>query len=117
MIPVQLAAIDPRVRRLVAKQGRIWKEEFLPPLADHGVFVVSASELDENQRAAARATFRRDIFPALTRIALDPEHPFPHLKSGSLNVALALCRTRKTKRCRLPESLFAVVQVLSVLPL
>jgi polyphosphate kinase len=54
--------------------------------------------------------FRREIFPVLTPLAIDPGHPFPHLLNKSLNLAVLL------KSPLHEEKLFAVVQVPSVLP-
>ena len=34
--------------------------------------------------------FRREIFPVLTPLAIDPGHPFPHLLNKSLNLAVLL---------------------------
>lgn len=112
----QLAVIGARVRALVAEQDHIWRHELQPELERRGIRLVGEGELDERQAAAAREIFRRDIFPTLTPIALDPGHPFPHLRSGSLNVALKLRRTSERERRNLPGVLHAVVQVPSVLP-
>jgi polyphosphate kinase len=55
--------------------------------------------------------------PALTPLAVDPGHPFPHLRNKSLNIAVHLVkqapRRRRLKASR--ETLLAVVQVPSVL--
>src|SRR5262249_18634986 len=53
--------------------------------------------------------FRREIFPVLTPLAIDPGHPFPHLLNKSLNLAVLLERPGDAER------LFAVVQVPAVL--
>lgn len=112
----QLLAISARVRALVAEQDHIWRNELQPELARRGVHLLTASDLNKEQLEAAHRRFHRDIFPALTPIALDPGHPFPHLRSGSLNIALKLRRNGKGKRRNLPRILHAVVQVPSVLP-
>ncbi|MFZ9889047.1 MAG: RNA degradosome polyphosphate kinase, partial [Myxococcota bacterium] len=112
----QLEQIRVRVREMVARQDHIWTELLLPGLRAAGVTIHTADDLDGHQRSAARELFLRDIFPALTPIAVDPGHPFPHLRSGSLNQALALRRAGRTERRKLPQQLHAVVQVPSVLP-
>src|SRR6185437_1617415 len=58
------------------------------------------------------------IFPALTPLAIDPGHPFPHLRNKSLNLALILRRDGGKGRKKAPPggTALAVVQVPSVLP-
>ena len=64
------------------------------------------------QAAAARAYFRDQVFPALTPLAVDPGHPFPHLRNKSLNLAVLLRREEaaQARRAGAAASL-AVVQV------
>jgi polyphosphate kinase len=54
--------------------------------------------------------FAREVFPVLTPIALDPGHPFPHLRNKSLNLAV---RFASAPGARLR---YGVVPVPSVLP-
>src|SRR6266446_3822018 len=63
----------------------------------------------EEQRQHLTNVFRREIFPVLTPLAIDPGHPFPHLLNKTLNLAVLLRRTRSQ------EELFALVQVPSLL--
>src|SRR6185437_10326302 len=67
-------------------------------------------ELTESDRKHVADVFRREIYPVLTPLAVDPGHPFPHLLNKSLNLAVVLQRPGN------PDTLFAVVQVPSVLP-
>ena len=46
--------------------------------------------------APSRATTSpSNVFPALTPLAVDPGHPFPHLRNRSLNIAVILCASRR----------------------
>jgi len=45
-------------------------------------------ELAQREREALRHYFQREIFPALTPLAFDPTHPFPHISSLSFNLAV-----------------------------
>jgi polyphosphate kinase len=67
-------------------------------------------DLTESDRCYLQEVFRREVFPVLTPLAIDPGHPFPHLLNKSLNLAVLLQRPNH------PEKLFAVVQVPAVLP-
>jgi polyphosphate kinase len=119
MLPAeQLSAISARVHRMVADQYRTWREEMMPGLAQAGLALLRCGELDADQKAAARAHFVNHVFPALTPLAIDPGHPFPHLRNKSLNLALSLRRETGKGRRKAPVggTSLAVVQVPSVLP-
>jgi polyphosphate kinase len=57
------------------------------------------------------------VFPALTPLAVDPGHPFPHLRSKSLNIAVTVRKQsgRGRRRSGVNGTAIAVVQVPSVL--
>jgi polyphosphate kinase len=113
----QIAAIGAHAHALVEAQYRVWRDDLKPLLASVGITLASAADLTTEQRTAARAYFTRSVFPALTPLAVDPGHPFPHLRNKSLNLAVMLRREggrRKRKASSRPRSL-AVVQVPSVL--
>jgi polyphosphate kinase len=116
MLPAeQLAAISERVHGMVDAVYRLWREELLPKLASHGVAVLTRDRLTAEQKAAAKAYFSSSVFPALTPLAVDPGHPFPHLRNKSLNVAVLLRRDGPRRRRNVREASLAVVQVPSVL--
>jgi polyphosphate kinase len=110
----------------------VYEETYLPlreALADLGqVKLLSSPDLDAAQQNALREEFQRNVFPALTPLAVDPGHPFPQLRNKSLNVALFLRRkqndarpARKTKKRNAETTItdatvsLAVVQVPQVM--
>ena len=112
----QLAAISDKVHALVSEQDRIWREELCPQLAAAGIAVVPPDQFTAEQRAFARNHFAVNVFAALTPLAVDPGHPFPHLRNRSLNIAVILSKSQGRRRARAPkEQLLAVVQVPMVL--
>lgn len=116
MLPAeQLAAISERVHAMVDETYRLWRDELLPKLASHGVAVLTRDKLTAEQKAAAKAFFSGSVFPALTPLAVDPGHPFPHLRNKSLNVAVLLRREGPKRKRNMRETSLAVVQVPSVL--
>ncbi|MFZ5470892.1 MAG: polyphosphate kinase 1 [Myxococcota bacterium] len=111
----QLAAIRERARGMVGEMYRLWQKELLPQLSASGMFVLARNELSSEQKGAAKAHFQSSVFPALTPLAVDPGHPFPHLRNKSLNVAVMLRKEGKRRRRDLVENSLAVVQVPGVL--
>jgi polyphosphate kinase len=110
----QLAAIASRTHELMDDAYRAWREELLPELARMGISVVSPRDFTPAQAEAARAYFAEKVFPALTPLAVDTGHPFPHLRNKSLNVAVLLRATGRRARQAgqaAQRQLLAVVQV------
>src|SRR5262249_24766180 len=106
----QLARINQVVRETTAESYRVLTEEVLPGLQREGITIRALPDLTEADRRHLGEVFRREVFPVLTPLAIDPGHPFPHLLNKSLNLAVLLRRPAH------PEALFAVVQVPAVLP-
>jgi polyphosphate kinase len=111
----QLSAISERVHALVDAASRLWAEELHPGLLAAGVSILTRDKLTAEQKAAARTYFTTSVFPALTPLAVDPGHPFPHLRNKSLNVAVLLRREGPKRRRNVHGTSLAVVQVPSVL--
>lgn len=110
----QLAGISARCHDLVSEQYRCWREEVLPALKQSGVEIVSTDRMSAAQREGALEFFRDTAFPALTPLAVDPGHPFPHLRNKSLNVAVMLVPDQPIMGRSPNETAFAVVQVPSI---
>jgi polyphosphate kinase len=102
------------VHALVAEQSRIWREELLPQIMERGIHLLEPQHLLPEQIEAGRQYFLESVFPALTPLAIDPGHPFPHLRNKSLNLALVLDRHERRRRRRASETSLAVVQVPSI---
>ncbi len=107
----QLAAISARVHALVDRAYRTWNLELRPALQRAGIVVVHPNELDPVELAELDARFRNDIFPVLTPLAIDPGHPFPHLRNK--NIALGIMFQREHPG---EEPGFGVIQVPPMLP-
>lgn len=105
----QLERIGQCVRQMVSEQYRCLKEEVLPQLEKERILLRDLKDLSEGDRKYLSEVFRREIFPVLTPLAIDPGHPFPHLLNKSLNLAIWLQKPGQAER------LFAVVQVPAVL--
>ncbi|HWA71369.1 MAG TPA: polyphosphate kinase 1 [Polyangiaceae bacterium] len=106
-----LSAISTRVHQLTAQQYRIWNEFVKRELRNAGVALISADELNQKEQAALDDYFTHNIFPVLTPIAIDPVHPFPHIRNKSINVGVIF-----DKRLHSTEPSFGLVQVPTMLP-
>jgi polyphosphate kinase len=84
----QLRAIHDGVERLMAQASGLFELEIKPALNRAGISLVTASDLDDGDRAHLAAEFRDRIFPVLTPLAVDPAHPFPYISHLSLNLAV-----------------------------
>jgi polyphosphate kinase len=116
----QLDRIGEIVRRQVARSSALLRETLLPALAEHGVRVVTWSQLSADAKRAARRYFRRAVFPVLTPLAVDPGHPFPFLSNLSLSLAVEArdpeTKQRKFARVKVPESLPRFIPLASIEP-
>ncbi|MCU0610463.1 MAG: polyphosphate kinase 1 [Candidatus Eisenbacteria bacterium] len=94
----QLAAIRREVLPEVATATEHWHATLLPLLRETGIRILDYSDLKRNQRRLLREYFERELFPALTPLAFDPGHPFPHISNLSMNLAVVVRDPREGER-------------------
>jgi len=85
--------IDEIRDRVAAQQARLTRcveRDLRPALAGQGIRIVPYGDLDEPQRVAAQARFRREIFPVLTPLAVGAGRPFPYISNLSLSLAVVV---------------------------
>jgi polyphosphate kinase len=107
----QLKQIAAKAHDIVDKLYATVTGEILPALAQRGIRIAQVDELDGEQRQALGSTFRSEVLPALTPLAIDASRPFPMLANLSLNLALRLAPAPDEEHMRL-----AMVQVPARLP-
>jgi len=105
----QLDAITERVADLMEQQRKCLYEVLLPELADHGIEIVSMTDLDATELERVNQFFESQVFPVLTPLAVDPGHPFPYISNLSISIAVqvfdpATAATRLA-RIKVPKSL------------
>jgi len=110
-----LEGIQKRTRELTARQARDFQEEILPALDAEGIHLRHWEALSPEQRDRMTAYFRRQIFPVLTPLAVDPSHPFPYISGLSLNLAVVVRNPVTHKlhfaRVKVPQSLPRLINV------
>ncbi|MBT8193199.1 MAG: polyphosphate kinase 1 [Acidimicrobiia bacterium] len=104
----QLAAIRLRLQPQLERYDEAWSG-IIEELTDEGVQILLLEDLKKKQRKLLRKYFESEIFPALTPLAFDPSHPFPHISNLSVNLAVVLRDPRLGER-------FARVKVPHMLP-
>src|SRR5438067_2975580 len=107
----QLAAIATRSHEMVTRQYRALLGDVVPNLDRAGVCLLPPGKCSLEADHFLAEYFAREVFPVLTPIALDPGHPFPHLRNKSLNLAVRFAPSAPGARLR-----YGVVPVPSVLP-
>jgi len=104
--PAQLMhAVRTRVLQLDALQAKLYRDTLLPALRSVGIHIVGWVDLTEAERAETQAWFRRNVFPILTPLAVDPGHRFPFISNMSVSLGLVVRRPGE------PETLFARVKI------
>ena len=108
----QLQEVCGRAHGFIERQYDVWFDEIMPELARKGIKILAPEELCEEQNSWLDNYYDTWVFPVLTPLAIDPAHPFPHLHNKALNLILQLEGQEQDQ----VRSLFAVLQVPSVLP-
>lgn len=83
----QLAAVRQETLRQFTRFSDCYRD-VLEKFKTQGIHVLRYKELQSKQRQLLRGYFSKEIFPALTPLAFDPSHPFPHISNLSLNLAV-----------------------------
>jgi polyphosphate kinase len=86
----QMVAVRQALAPLVQEVSHYWRNELIPMLAAHHIYILDYEQLDAPQRDSMRTYFEREVFPVLTPLAVDQGHPFPHISNRSLNLAVAI---------------------------
>ncbi|HEX6810363.1 MAG TPA: polyphosphate kinase 1 [Planctomycetota bacterium] len=108
----ELEQVRTGAHALTAAMHRTWREQLLPDLAKAGIEFRPVRQLTLAQQKWVDSYFRREIYPILTPLAVDPAHPFPVLLNKSLNLVVLLLDPRQIRRTHR----MAVVQVPRSLP-
>jgi len=106
----QLRLIATRAHELCKEHAKVWLELVEPELRTQGLAVFRFAELPTDTHADLAKAFEAKIFPVLTPIAIDPAHPFPHLRNKVINVCFRFEQRDEAE----PE--YGIVQLPATLP-
>jgi polyphosphate kinase len=104
----QLSAVRAAGERMLVAIASCWTDELLPLLAAAGVHFLDRAQHPPEVAKYLAAYFRANVSPALTPLAFDRGHPFPHISNRSKSLAVVVDDQGVTK--------FARVKVPDVLP-
>jgi len=111
----QLGAVRSYAQQLAEEQSALFNDEIAPGLAAGGVELCDWEDLDDDEHAYITDHFDAQVFPVLTPLAIDPGHPFPHISSLSLNLAVVLddpgSSHRQLARVKVPSLLDRFVRL------
>lgn len=93
-----LSAISGRVNSLVSRVEKLFFEDLLPGLRDHGIHIEHYRGLTPTERKNLDLFFDENIFPVLTPLMVDTSHPFPHISGLSLNFGVYVRHRNEEKQ-------------------
>lgn len=86
----QLAAIRQAVLPMLRLQADCFEKVIKPQLTEQGIHLLKWGQLDDEQRARTAEYFKKNLFPVLTPLAVDPGHPFPFISNLSTSLGVLL---------------------------
>lgn len=101
----QLILIHKKVLEMNQQADNLFKKNLLPELSKEKIYFLQYNDLSKNQKKWADDFFKNKMFPVLTPMAVDHNHPFPLISNLSLSLAVKLF-IKKTK-----EPLFARIKI------
>lgn len=107
-----LKEVRKRARAMTKREYECWHDQLQPRLAEEGIAFKPIEKLTKSEFLWLRNYFRREVYPVLTPLAIDPTHPFPLILNKSLNLLVAL----RNRRRKSGSPLMAVVPVPRILP-
>ena len=105
-----LEGISKHAHTLMERHARAFQEMVQPALTTEGITLVRWEELSTQEQERLHKFFRKQIFPVLTPLAVDPAHPFPYISGLSLNLSVLVLNPATNKEH------FARVKVPGLLP-
>ncbi|SLM48381.1 Polyphosphate kinase 2 [Nitrospira japonica] len=110
----QMMAICREVTSQLRRHQACWHQDLCPKLSSAGIHVLPSKSLSEAERLGLRDSFRTEIFPVLTPLAIDPTHPFPHVSNLSFNLAVIVRDPERGEcfaRVKLPSGVKRLIPV------
>ncbi|MEY4417974.1 MAG: hypothetical protein RIQ88_412, partial [Actinomycetota bacterium] len=105
-----LTEISKSVHILQKRHADLFLQKIEPALEANRINITTWDKLEDSEREQLADYYRKQVFPVLTPLAVDPAHPFPYISGLSLNIAVMV------KHPDNDSKLFARVKVPPTLP-
>jgi polyphosphate kinase len=105
-----LTQISKLAHTLQQRHSALFINEIEPALEQSRINITQWDKLELTEQEQLTDYYRKQIFPVLTPLAVDPAHPFPYISGLSLNIAVMIAHPENGSR------LFARVKVPPTLP-
>src|SRR5450830_1360816 len=105
-----IEAISIHAHAVMDRHSAVFTDSVQPALDAEGIALVHWDDLGADEQERLHKFFRKQIFPVLTPLAVDPAHPFPYISGLSLNLAVVVVNPTTGKEH------FARVKVPPLLP-
>ena len=116
----QLEAIHARIRPMLDEQIDLWFNDLHPALKKERIAIKRYNDLTKSQQQFCDELFKKQMFPILTPLAVDPGHPFPFISNLSKSMGVMIERPdlpdekqgdRSFVRIKVPENLPRWIQL------
>lgn len=86
-----LKDVRDKVSVILREANDVFEKDIRRQLKNHGIEFLRWEELKQDEKNDLHSYFRKQVFPVLTPLSVDPGHPFPFISnlSTSLGVSLA----------------------------
>lgn len=89
-LPVLLASLRNTIHQLQQEQTRCYLDHVVPALQSQDIHLVGYSNISDTERRWLKAWHRKNVFPILTPLAVDPGHRFPFISNLSRNFGVLI---------------------------
>lgn len=100
-----LQHIRQKVLPLLKQAASCFEKDVIPLLEKSNIYLLDFKDLAAGEKEWANTYFKKNIFPVLTPLAVDPGHPFPFLSNLSVSLGVTV------KHPERDEKLFARIKV------
>jgi polyphosphate kinase len=109
----QLKEVRAEAAAMIERQAQCWLTALRPALEAEGIRVVDAANVTPAIADWTCTYFNTSVWPVLTPLAFDPGHPFPYISNLSMNLAVVVKHSGRTKfaRVKLPDVLPRFIEV------
>ncbi len=108
-----LGEVTKKAKALKEKQMRFFHESLQKELNQHGIIIASYKSANQEEKHKLKALFKKDIFPVLTPLAVEPTHPYPFLNNTSIYLVVEF---KEKEQISASQAMLGFVEIPANLP-